>query len=152
MSFKWRRRMCWSSWRQEPIWEVPTWTSKWISTCTRGKVMVRCRTIAVDVGSFWNVLKFFNVCFRPFRRYLHHQLEEDLGKAAAGRQGHRCHRKPSWCVRHLIQEHWAGRHYSVPLYSTLAASWRATKNLVDTVHTVKALHWGQCTGVGSVRE
>lgn len=37
-SFKWRQRMC-CPWRQEPVLEAPTWTSKWISTFSRRKVM-----------------------------------------------------------------------------------------------------------------
>lgn len=54
------------------------------------------RNSAADVGRVSNCPEV-SQCLRflPLRRYLHHQLEEDLGEAAAGRQGHRRHREPS---------------------------------------------------------
>lgn len=78
-------------------------------------------------------------------RCVHHQSEEDLGEAAAGCQGYCCHWEPSWCVCHLLQEHWTGEVRLTVIVCAVVQS-------PLTAHTVKAGHWCQCSGVGSVLE
>lgn len=150
MSFKWRRRMCWSSWQQEPIWEVPTWTSRWSSMSTKEKVTVSRGEGGSIFGQwFWNDCANVMMClFVRIFRCVYHQPEEDLGEAPACCQGYCCHWKPSWCVCHLLQEHWTGNKkfgcYSIGFQQSLPST--LLKPSTDVGVSVSEVCKSECAG------
>lgn len=104
------------------------------------------------------------VALKPFvaHRYLHHQSEEDLGKAAPGSSCHCCHWEPSWCQRHFFQEHWTGmdirkpavlgaglpRHASLPASDSLLIIGNNTRYNYRNAFCTHGL----CVALGSLKQ
>lgn len=104
------------------------------------------------------------VALKPFvaNRYLHHQSEENLGKAAPGSSCHCCHWEPSWRERHFFKEHWTGMDIrkpallgaGLPCHASLPASDSLVmigNKPVWTVGCAFCRH-GFCVALGSLKQ